>query len=49
MALKERNVQTDNITVIGVPGSFELPYAAKLLKQSGSVDVIVCVGVLIKV
>ena len=31
-----------------VPGCYELPYAAKLLATSGTVDAIVCCGVLIK-
>merc|ERR1712157_73177 len=44
--LKECNVT--NIFETEVPGSFELPYAARLLALSGTVDAIICTGVLIK-
>eukprot|EP01083_Nonionella_stella_P059373 155336_1 len=47
-ALKECNVEEDNIFETEVPGSFELPLAAKLLALSGTVDAIICAGVLIK-
>lgn len=45
---KECKVTDDNIFVKEVPGAYELPYAAKLLAMSGTVDAIVCCGVLIK-
>ena len=38
----------ENIFVKEVPGAYELPYAAKLLAMSGTVDAIICCGVLIK-
>jgi len=44
--LKECNVT--NIFETEVPGSFELPYAARLLALSGTVDAVICTGVLIK-
>jgi len=47
-ALKECNVEDENIFETEVPGSFELPYAAKLLALSGTVDAIICTGVLVK-
>lgn len=47
-ALKECKVQDDNIFETSVPGSFELPLAAQLLAMSGTVDAIICTGVLIK-
>lgn len=47
-ALKECNVEEDNIFETEVPGSFELPLAAKFLALSGTVDAIICAGVLIK-
>jgi 6,7-dimethyl-8-ribityllumazine synthase len=47
-SLKECNVTDENIFETTVPGSFELPYAAKLLAMSGTVDAIICAGVLIK-
>jgi 6,7-dimethyl-8-ribityllumazine synthase len=47
-ALKECNVKEENIFETTVPGSFELPLAARFLALSGTVDAIVCAGVLIK-
>ena len=47
-ALKECNVLPENIMENDVPGSFELPLAARYLALSGTVDVIIPVGVLIK-
>ena len=46
--LKECNVKEDNIFIKEVPGAYELPFAAKLLAMSGTVDAIICCGVLIK-
>lgn len=48
MALKECGVMHQHIIETSVPGSFELPYAANLLALTNSVDVILCIGVLIK-
>ena len=47
-ALKECKVEEDNIFETEVAGAFELPLAAKFLAMSGTVDAIVCTGVLIK-
>lgn len=47
-SLKECQVDEDAIFETSVPGAFELPYAARLLALSGTVDAIVCCGVLIK-
>jgi hypothetical protein len=47
-ALKECNVKDENIFETTVPGSFELPLAARFLALSGTVDAIVAAGVLIK-
>jgi len=48
-ALKEYGVNPENIVQdYDVPGSFELPFAAQSLAQSGAVDVVICFGVLIK-
>mmetsp|Transcript_34845 Transcript_34845/g.71121 ORF Transcript_34845/g.71121 Transcript_34845/m.71121 type:complete len:237 (+) Transcript_34845:115-825(+) len=44
----ECKVPTENIFIKEVPGAYELPYAAKLLAMSGTVDAIICAGVLIK-
>lgn len=45
--LKEAKVEEDNIKIVHVPGSFELPAAAKILLQSDSYDGIVCLGCVI--
>jgi len=47
-ALTECNVNPDNVFETEVPGAFELPYAARLLALSGTVDAVICAGVLIK-
>lgn len=47
-ALAECKVEEDNIFETEVPGSFELPLAAKFLAMSGTVDAVICAGVLIK-
>lgn len=47
-ALKECNVTESNIFETEVPGAFELPLAARFLALSGTVDAIICAGVLIK-
>jgi 6,7-dimethyl-8-ribityllumazine synthase len=41
-------VKEDKIFIKEVPGAYELPFAAKLLAMSGTVDAIICCGVLIK-
>lgn len=38
----------DEVTVVHVPGSFEIPVAAKKLAESGAYDAIVCLGCLIR-
>ena len=47
-ALKECGVEDSNVFETSVPGSFELPLAARFLALSGTVDAIVATGVLIK-
>ena len=37
-----------DITVVKVPGSFELPYAAARMIEAGNVDVIICLGAVIR-
>ncbi|MEY2966935.1 MAG: 6,7-dimethyl-8-ribityllumazine synthase [Actinomycetota bacterium] len=41
-------VADSDVTEAWVPGAFELPLAAKVLAASGSVDAVVCLGVVIK-
>jgi 6,7-dimethyl-8-ribityllumazine synthase len=47
-ALKDCKVDEANVFETLVPGSYELPLAARFLALSGTVDAIVCIGVLIK-
>jgi len=48
-ALEKLGVEARQIqNPIVVPGSFELPFAAQALAQSGEVDAVLCFGLLIK-
>ncbi len=47
-ALRRHGVQDDDITVVWVPGSFEIPIAAKQLAGSGSYDAVVTLGAVIR-
>ena len=47
-ALLRHGVNDDNIDVAWVPGSFEIPVAAKRMAQSGKYDAILCLGAVIK-
>ncbi|WP_297456304.1 6,7-dimethyl-8-ribityllumazine synthase [Persephonella sp.] len=38
----------DNITVIRVPGSFEIPLIAKKAAKSGKYDAVICLGAVIR-
>jgi 6,7-dimethyl-8-ribityllumazine synthase len=55
LKLKELGVKEENIVYQSVPGSFELPFAAKRLIQKSkqdtskrAYDAVICIGVLIK-
>lgn len=47
-SLSELGVKPSNVFTTYVPGAFELPVTAKLLAMSKRVDVIICLGCLIK-
>lgn len=47
-ALEAAGVRTDAVTVVRVPGAFELPIAARHAAQAGSVDAVICLGCLIR-
>ncbi|MCL4139735.1 UNVERIFIED_CONTAM: hypothetical protein GTU68_005951 [Idotea baltica] len=47
-ALIRHDVADNNITVVIVPGCFEIPLAAKKMADSGKYDAVVCLGVLIR-
>lgn len=47
-ALKEHGVPDENLTVVWVPGAFELPVACQGLASTGSHDAIVALGAVIR-
>ncbi len=46
--LIRHNVSRDSIDVVLVPGSFEIPMAARKLVQTNRYDAIICLGVVIR-
>jgi 6,7-dimethyl-8-ribityllumazine synthase len=47
-ALIEAGVGDDDVTLVHVPGAFEIPVAALRLAESGRFDAVICLGCLIK-
>ena len=47
-SLERHGGNKDEVTVLRVPGAFELPLAAKKLAASGKFDAIVCLGAVIR-
>jgi len=47
-ALKRNNVSESNITLVWVPGAFELPLAADVLAATGKHDAIIALGAVIR-
>ena len=47
-ALEGSGVRNEDVTVAYVPGSFEIPLAARRLAESGRYDAIVCLGAVIR-
>ena len=47
-ALAQHGITEGNITVVSVPGSFEISFAAKKLAESSDVDVVICLGAVIR-
>jgi 6,7-dimethyl-8-ribityllumazine synthase len=47
-ALLRLGASATNLTLVRVPGSFEIPLAAKKLAESGRCDAIICVGAVIR-
>jgi 6,7-dimethyl-8-ribityllumazine synthase len=47
-ALKRHGCADESITVVHVPGAFELPFMAKRLAESGLYDAVICLGCVIR-
>ncbi len=47
-ALSGHGVRDEDITIASVPGSFEIPLAAKKLAGSGRFDAVICLGAVIR-
>lgn len=47
-ALERLGASADAITIVRIPGSFELPSITKLMAQSGKYDALICLGVVIR-
>lgn len=46
--LLRHGVNGDDITLVWVPGAFEIPVAAKKIAESGAFDAVICVGAVIR-
>ncbi|MCW9065519.1 MAG: 6,7-dimethyl-8-ribityllumazine synthase [Ignavibacteriaceae bacterium] len=46
--LVRHECKQDDITVVWVPGSFEIPLAAKKMAQSSNYDAVICLGAVIR-
>ena len=46
--LESAQVGADDITLVRVPGAFEIPVAARRLAETGRFDAIICLGCVIK-
>ncbi len=46
--LARHGVQEENITLVWVPGAFEIPVIAKKLAASGNYDAVICLGAVIR-
>ncbi len=47
-ALKRHGAAEENITLIKVPGAFEIPIATKMVASKGDCDAIICLGAVIR-
>ena len=47
-ALRRHGAEEERISVVRVPGSFEIPLTAKRLAASGRYDAVVCLGAVIR-
>lgn len=47
-ALKRHEVKDDEISIVRVPGAFEIPLAAKKLAKKDDIDAVICLGAVIR-
>lgn len=47
-ALRRTGAKDSDIQIVRVPGSFEIPSAARTLAETGTVDAIICIGCLLR-
>jgi 6,7-dimethyl-8-ribityllumazine synthase len=47
-ALNRHGAEDKNISIVKVPGSFEIPLVAKKLAASGNYDAVICLGAVIR-
>ena len=47
-ALASSSIPRESVTIVRVPGAFEIPVAALKLAETGDYDAIICLGCLIK-
>ena len=47
-ALSEASVRDEDITIMRVPGAFEIPITAMRAAETGRFDAVICIGCLIK-
>jgi len=47
-ALTRSGAKDDDITILKVPGAFEIPLAAQIMAKKGSFDAIICIGAVIR-
>ncbi len=47
-SLRRSGAEDGNITVVRVPGAFEIPLVAKKLALTGSYDAVICLGAVIR-
>jgi 6,7-dimethyl-8-ribityllumazine synthase len=46
--LRDLGVVDDDVVELSVPGSFEIPFGARVLASSGRVDAVVCIGAVLR-
>jgi 6,7-dimethyl-8-ribityllumazine synthase len=46
--LRRHGADEDSLTVVRVPGAFEIPYVAARMAKSGDYDTVVCLGVVVR-